>query len=189
MSDLKLSIRNTVLGRRRALSAESRKEKSEEIVDCLLGIRAFKEAATIGTYLPLKSEVDVSALLRLNSSQKCFTAPRTLPNFEMSFHHISTSDDLETGLGNVQQPRENARRVPIASIDLFLVPLAACDKQGNRLGFGKGYYDRALKQAPGYKLGVGFRCQLVDCVPIESHDIPLNGFVSEEGLIQFESIL
>ena len=64
-------------------------------------------------------------------------------------------------------------------------PLAACDRQGNRLGFGKGYYDRALAGATGYKLGIGFQCQLVDHVPFDSYDIPMNGFLSEERLIQF----
>ena len=185
MPDVKLSIRNAVLGKRRALSAEFRKQKSKEIVDCLVEMTVFKEAMTIATYLPLSSEVDLSALLQIGFSEKYFVAPRTLPEFELSFHHITASDDLETGFGNMQQPYEKARHVPLANIDLFLVPLAACDEQGNRLGFGKGYYDRALAKATGYKLGVGFHCQLIQDVPADSHDIPLNGFISEEGLIRF----
>jgi 5-formyltetrahydrofolate cyclo-ligase len=57
--------------------------------------------------------------------------------------------------------------------------------RGNRLGFGRGYYDRVLANSKGFKLGVGFHCQLLEDVPFESHDIPLDGFISEEGLIRF----
>ena len=185
MPDVKLAVRNDVLGKRQALSTESRKQKGQAIVDSLIKLSLFEDAITIATYLPLKSEVDVSGLLRLKHQSKCFVAPRTLPNFELSFHRITSSDTLEIGSGDVQQPTESAESLSVGKIELFLVPLIACDRQGNRLGFGKGYYDRALADAPGYKLGIGFHCQLVDHVPFECYDVPMNGFISEEGLIQF----
>ncbi len=185
MPDVKCSIRNDLLGKRRALCSESRGQKCLAIVDCLSKTNIFEEAMTIATYLPLKSEVDLSGLLKSGQSSKRFVAPRTLPNFELSFHQITSVDELETGFGGVKQPCESAQYVPLEAIDLFLVPLAACDRQGNRLGFGKGYYDRALARAPGYKLGIGFHFQLIDQVPFDLHDVPMNGFVSEEGLIKF----
>ena len=185
MPHVKLAVRNDVLGKRRALSAESRNQKSQAIVDSLIELSLFKDAVTISTYLPLKSEVDLSRLLQLELRSKCFVAPRTLPNFELSFHRVTSSDMLEMGFGGAQQPTESADLVSPSAIDLFLVPLAACDRQGNRLGFGKGYFDRALADAPGYKLGIGFHCQLLDHVPFDSFDAPMNGFISEEGLIQF----
>ena len=70
-------------------------------------------------------------------------------------------------------------------IDLFLVPLAACDQRGNRLGFGGGFYDRALLNQCGFKLGVGFSVQLVEHIEREAHDVTLDGFISEEGLVNF----
>ena len=185
MPDVKLAVRNDVLGKRRALSTESRKQKSQAIVEALIELSLFKDAMTIATYLPLESEVDLSRLLRLEHRSKCFVAPRTLPNFKLSFHRVTSSDTLEIGFGDVQQPTESAESLSVGKIELFLVPLVACDRQGNRLGFGKGYYDRALADAPGYKLGIGFHCQLVDHVPFEYYDVPMNGFISEEGLIQF----
>ena len=185
MPDLKLIVRNDVLCKRGALPAESRKQKSQAIVDSLIELELFKDAMTIATYLPIKSEVDVSGLLQLGTSTQCFVAPRTLPNFELSFHQIAPKDALETGFGDVQQPIDSAKFVSVSKIDLFLVPLAACDRQGNRLGFGKGYYDRALAGAPGYKLGIGFHCQLTEHIPFDSYDVPMNGFISEKGLIRF----
>ena len=185
MPDVKLAVRNDVLEKRRALCDKSRKQKSQAIVDSLTTLRIFKDAVTVATYLSLKSEVDLSSLLPSGPRSKCFVAPRTLPNFELSFHRISSKDTLETGFGGVQQPLESTELVPVNKIDLFLVPVTACDRQGNRLGFGKGYYDRTLARAAGYKLGIGFHCQLLEHVPFDSFDIPMNGFISEDGLIQF----
>ena len=185
MPDVKLAVRNDLLDKRRALPTESRKQKSQAIVDSLIELSLYKNAMTIATYFPLKSEVDLSRLLRLEHRSKSFVAPRTLPNFELSFHRVTPSDTFETGFGGAQQPTEAADLVSPGKIDLFLVPLAACDRQGNRLGFGKGYYDRALAGAAGYKLGIGFQCQLVDNVPFDSYDVTMNGFLSEEELIQF----
>ena len=185
MPDVKLAVRNHVLGKRKALSTESRKQKSQAIINSLIELSLFKDAMTIATYLPFNSEVDVSHLLQAEHGSKCFVAPRTLPNFSLSFHRVTSNDALELGFGGVQQPTESADLVPPSSIDLFLVPLAACDRQGNRLGFGKGYYDRALADAPGYKLGIGFHCQLLDHIPFDAYDVPMNGFISAEGLIQF----
>jgi 5-formyltetrahydrofolate cyclo-ligase len=104
MPEFKLAVRNDVLSKRRALSTESRKRKSQSIVDSLIELGLFKDAMTIATYLPLKSEADVSGLLRLEHRSKCFVAPRTLPNFELSFHRVTSSDALEVGFGDVQQP-------------------------------------------------------------------------------------
>ena len=185
MQDVKQAVRNDVLGKRQALSTKSRRQKSQAIVASLSELALFKNAATIATYLPVKSEVDLSRLLGLEHRSKSFVAPRTLPDFGLSFHRVTSSETLEIGFGGAQQPTESADLVSPSAIDLFLVPLAACDRQGNRLGFGKGYYDRALANAPGYKLGIGFYCQLVDHVPSDSYDIPMNGFISEAGLLQF----
>ena len=185
MPDVKLAVRNHVLGKRKALSTESRKQKSQAIIDSLIELSLFKDAMTIATYLPFNSEVDVSHLLRAEHGSKCFVAPRTLPNFSLSFHRVTSNDALEIGFGDVQQPNKSAEFVSVGNIDLFLIPLAACDRQGNRLGFGRGCYDRALAGASGYKLGIGFHCQLVDHLPSDAHDIPMNGFISEEGLIKF----
>lgn len=79
----------------------------------------------------------------------------------------------------------NSPVVRSEDIDLFLVPLAACDQRGNRLGFGGGFYDRALVNQRGFKLGVGFTVQLVERIESEAHDVTLDGFISEDGVVFF----
>jgi 5-formyltetrahydrofolate cyclo-ligase len=65
------------------------------------------------------------------------------------------------------------------------VPLAACDLRGNRLGFGGGFYDRALVHQRGFKLGVGYSLQRVTHIESEPHDVRLDGFISEDGIEYF----
>ena len=182
MLELKTAIRAKILEERRKLSAQARREKSEIIRDTLLAWTRFSTASTIATYIPLKTEVDVSRLLERAGQAHRFVAPRTLPDFQMSFHELTQDTPLLKGSGNVMQPPDYALERPIEDIDLFLVPLAACDSQGTRLGFGKGYYDRALTSALGFKLGIGFGCQWVEAVPVDHYDVALDGFLSEEGL-------
>ena len=185
MLELKTAIRAKVLEERRGLSSEARREKSAIILDTLQTWAPFLNASIIATFIPLKTEVDVSPLLKRAGQAHRFVAPRTLADFQMSFHELTQDTPLRAGSGNVMQPLDSAPERPLEEIDLFLVPLAACDGQGNRLGFGKGYYDRALSSALGFKLGIGFGCQLVDAVPVDHYDVALDGFLSEEGLLCF----
>ena len=185
MLELKTAIRAKILKERRTLSAQARQQKSAIILDILQACAPFSTASTIATYIPLKTEVDVSPLLERAGHARRFVAPRTLEDFQMSFHELTQDTPLQMGSGNVMQPPEFAPERLLEEIDLFLVPLAACDGQGNRLGFGRGYYDRALTSALGFKLGIGFGCQLVEAVPVDQYDVALDGFLSEEGLLCF----
>jgi 5-formyltetrahydrofolate cyclo-ligase len=88
MLELKTAIRAKILEERRKLSAQARREKSEIILDTLLAWTPFSAASTIATYIPLKTEVDVSRLLERAGQAHRFVAPRTLPDFQMSFMNL-----------------------------------------------------------------------------------------------------
>ena len=68
------------------------------------------------------------------------------------------------------------------SIDIILVPLLAIDNNGNRLGYGKGYYDRFLMKTKALKIGLVFDDFVLNEIPIENHDIKLDGFITEKGI-------
>lgn len=185
-SSQKEQLRHQLLAARAALPQRDRTQFSQRAIEILLDSALWQAASRIGVYLPLKTELDISQLWAKGSDHgRYFCAPRVLPNGSMTFHEFQSSSDLETGMGGIAQPTENTAEIAIDSIDLFLVPLVGCDKAGNRLGFGKGCYDQTLNRGKGFKLGVGFAVQLQDSVPIDGHDIPMNGFLSERGLIFF----
>ena len=67
------------------------------------------------------------------------------------------------------------------SFDLVIVPGVAFDRQGGRLGYGKGYYDRFLDQSHAFRLALAFDFQLLETVPTEIHDVPMDGILTENG--------
>ena len=88
--------------------------------------------------------------------------------------------------GILQPPLETARLIPTAAIPLFLVPGLAFDPAGRRLGYGLGFYDRAFADAaPGaLKVGLAFELQILESVPADPHDVPMDFVVTEDRVIR-----
>ena len=186
MSSVKDVLRREALKRRAALTEEERAQKSDATIRHLLHTPVFQAANTVAIYLPLKAELALDSLLQAATKRtQRFVAPRTLTDNQMSFHEVTGSSSLERGFGNIMEPDMASPLIESEDIDLFLVPLAACDQSGNRLGFGGGFYDRALVNKRGFKLGVGFYLQLVEHIESEAHDVKLDGFISEDGIVYF----
>jgi 5-formyltetrahydrofolate cyclo-ligase len=96
--------------------------------------------------------------------------------------------DLQAGLHGIPEPHpESLRPVPLEEVDLMVLPLAAFDPAGNRLGYGRGYYDRLLGSATTRPLliGAAFEIQCVDAIPHEPHDVRLDWIVTEERGLNF----
>ena len=82
--------------------------------------------------------------------------------------------DISAGKFGVREPILECTEIPFDHFDLVLVPGMAFDLSGNRLGRGRGFYDRMLEKASGIKCGVSYDFQLVEQLPIESHDARVN---------------
>ena len=93
--------------------------------------------------------------------------------------------ELEKGAYNILEPqKENLREIAVDIIDLILVPGVGFDCSGHRLGHGKGYYDKVLKEAThAVHVGLAFECQLVERIPVEPHDVPVDIIVTEKRVI------
>ena len=85
----------------------------------------------------------------------------------------------------ILEPSPEWEVIAPANIDLFLVPGLAFDRQGGRLGFGRGFYDRLLPQSRGQRIGIGWENQLVDWVAMEPHDGRMDGLVTEKRFYSF----
>src|SRR5690606_18813616 len=99
---------------------------------------------------------------------------------------VADPGSLPAGRFGVRAPSPQARAVPLAEIDLILVPGLAFDTEGNRLGRGAGFYDRFLATREGAAppaCGVCFEAQLVDRIPTEPWDVPMNAVVTERRLV------
>ncbi|ALE03085.1 5-formyltetrahydrofolate cyclo-ligase [Bartonella ancashensis] len=141
----------------------------------------------VSGYWPIKSELTPLPFLEYVLSQGGRLAlPAVIDKTTMVFRSYSLNDPLERMAFNTFGPEEKqAILVP----NIVIVPLLAFDRQGHRLGYGKGYYDRALfaLKAQGHSVqlwGLGFSCQEVPSIPAIEHDLVLHGIFTEKDFFE-----
>jgi 5-formyltetrahydrofolate cyclo-ligase len=184
----KTALREAVRAERRAfarsLPAATRGAMEQALADALAP--QWLRARIVAAYQPMKDEIDPTEALAAAAAAGCATA---LPAFverdsRMTFHPGPAS---EAGPWGILQPCPSS---PPVAPDLLLVPVVAVDRRGNRVGQGKGHYDRALAQlreaGPVRLIGIGWPLQLLD-EPLtpDPWDVPLDAFASPDGLVEF----
>lgn len=162
-----------------------REEKSRAICAAISAHPGFGAGRRIAIFSPLPSEPDLNALWEHGPRQ--FSYPRVTQE-RIEFVAVTTIDDLAPSSWNpwVREPASTPETtVAPAEIDLILVPGLAFTRDGLRLGRGGGFYDRflALLPASTIKLGVCFDTQIVETLPAEPHDHPLDMVVTETGFL------
>lgn len=150
-----------------------RKLQSAKVLAALEAHPAFRVANTILLYHSLKDEVDTHAFIRKWSNEKRILLPVVVGD-ELELRIYSGPEDMATGSYGIEEPTGEIF-TDYATIEFIAVPGVAFDAKGNRLGRGKGYYDRLLPQIPSaYKAGICFPFQLVEEVPADSFDVRMD---------------
>ena len=139
----------------------------------------------VSGYWPIGSEIDSRPLMdKLAAAGAQLSLPRIEADGSMSFRLWAPGEPLEKTDFGLSEPLPTA---PKAQPTLVLVPLLAFDRLGNRLGYGKGHYDKALgtlrREGRAFACGLGFHLQLMDNLPAEEHDEPLDWAVTERGSV------
>ncbi|MBI5415073.1 5-formyltetrahydrofolate cyclo-ligase [Candidatus Peregrinibacteria bacterium] len=187
----KNDLRKEVLQKRAALPKDARQKFSQEICASLQKLihHKFPDAANILFYVPYKSEVNIKALIKwalLHESYHVYL-PKIIDPESALFEaiRISSYDEISpvSENYNLSEPKGSSSISP-QMLDLVIVPAVAIDFLGNRIGYGKGYYDRFLANVSGrcQKWAVIFSCQKVEKVPVDEYDIPVDAYVDENGL-------
>ena len=189
--EMKKALRKEALARRDALDPLWRIEASLHFADIADEI-APDPGSVVSGFWPMRSEVDLRPLmaaLRERGARLCL--PAILDRTTIVFRELLRGAPMvDMGFGT-KGPDENAS---VLEPSLMLVPLAAFDSRGHRIGYGAGYYDRAIArlQANGHSprlIGIAFDCQEVARVPDEPHDVILPEILTESGLRRFPSAL
>ena len=169
--ELKQALRLTI---RAALRNISPAVRAVESIDLCERLKAQMQSAhAILFFAPLPDELDIWPVLELSMALGNDCA---LPFFEREKNIYGAravrklATDLVTGKFGVREPAPHCAEIPLNTFDLVLVPGLAFDLQGNRLGRGRGFYDRLLDRVSGIKCGVGYDFQLREEVPTEPHD-------------------
>ena len=150
-----------------------RKLQSAKILAALEAHPAFRAANTILLYHSLGDEVDTHTFIKKWSSEKRILLPVVVGD-DLELRIYTGPDDMTTGSYGIEEPTGEVF-TDYAAIDLIAVPGVAFDRKGNRLGRGKGYYDRLLPRIPSaYKAGICFPFQLVEEVPADSYDVRMD---------------
>lgn len=156
-------------------SAEQLKEQSEAVIARLQANPAFVAAQTIMMYYSLDDEVCTHELIdKLVAQGKTVLLPVVTSAEEMELRRYRSADDLQGGFFHIMEP-VGEPFTDYEHIDVAVVPGMSFDTRGNRLGRGKGYYDRFLSRHPHiYKIGVCFDFQKMPGIPTEENDIKMD---------------
>lgn len=190
LNSKKQLIRRELLKRRNSLNEDDVSSFSQLIIGKILRMQEFFESNVIMTYINFDNEVITTDLIN-----KCF-----LMGKKVTVPAIVNIDDKKTKMvtsqiydwncmvkgkyGILQPDYRFLHIIEPKEIDFILIPGIAFDKKKNRLGFGKGYFDRFLIQTRKncYKVGLAYDFQVIDELPVESHDIPLDFIVTEKRI-------
>jgi 5-formyltetrahydrofolate cyclo-ligase len=182
-------LRRAAVARRNGLAPATREALSRAMTERLWGLPEVAGARTLLVSLSVGSEVSTQPLvaearrrgLRVAVPVTLTAERRLLPT------ELPADDRLVAGPFGILEPGPEARvPVEVDRLDLAVVPGAAFDPQGNRLGWGAGYYDRLLADirpdAP--IVALAFECQLVSAIPVKPHDVPVDVIVTERRVIR-----
>ncbi len=176
----KKDLRKKIKSLRLSLSIKEKQTAAEEVFNRLEILDSFKRSNNILVYHSLPDELPTTDFINKWQSTKNLFLPRVNgDDLEILPYRKS---ELQTGSFDIEEPIGNDI-VDVDKIDLIIVPAVGYDKSGNRLGRGKGYYDRMMKSSKAVKIGIGYDFQLFDALPIEPHDIPVDIVITQTSTI------
>lgn len=184
----KKSIRDILLGQRKRLSAEICLGRSLKAQARVLALPQFAAASVVGLYSPVWNEVYTEEIFRVaREAGKRVAYPR-IDGHGLEFIDVAEMGELCPGAFGILEPC-GSRVVPLSALELVVVPGVAFDLDGFRLGYGKGFYDRVLSGCEQRALLVGlcYELQLLDALPVESHDVRMDLVATEERTLQFQA--
>ncbi|WP_020402846.1 5-formyltetrahydrofolate cyclo-ligase [Gracilimonas tropica] len=187
LKEQKQELRDEVLTKRGKMPQKEWLSKSLRITEALTDSKFYDSSKVVHTYISMNQRKEVSTdelIEELFESDKKVVVPIT--NFsDHSLTHIELHSfgELITNKWGVREPGKKQDIVAVEALDLIVIPMAAADRKGNRLGYGKGFYDRFLEQSKALKAGLVFSDFVYDEIPVEDFDVKLDVIITEDELI------
>lgn len=183
--DIKLkkrAIRREILKKRDALTVEERRNADVYMTERIIGHQWFYRAEIVLAFVNYGSEISTQEIIEeaLRKGKKVFVPKiEVVRNTEvMEFYRVTSMDQLQEGYKGILEPDGSTERFEYEAYQecrmLLLMPGVAFDIYGNRMGYGKGFYDRFLADKEllqTYSIGIGYKCQQVESVPVDEYDI------------------
>lgn len=184
MKDYKSKLRSEMKSKLNSMSKDEIVEKSNQIFESLSSLDIYKNSCKVAVYLSIESEVQTKAIIEnlLLNGKRIFVP---YIDGEMKFSEYKNGSDLVEGLYGIMEPKNKQEYK--GDFDAIMVPGLAFDRFGNRLGRGKGYYDRFLKKCRAKRIGLAYEAQIIPKIPIEEHDVKMDVVISEHGMYEILS--
>lgn len=186
----KENLRGYILRLRNRQSIGEVQQKSEDVVDQVLLLNEYVRARGIACYVSKDTEVDTRVLIRtsLDRGKRVLIPVVKKGEVELFFSEIKDlGKELAPGTFGILEPKpEFVRQVDLDTVDLMFVPGIAWDKEGYRLGWGRGYFDRVIQKLPSHvkSAGLAFNLQLINRVPRDQFDVPVDMVITESRVIR-----
>jgi 5-formyltetrahydrofolate cyclo-ligase len=168
--------------------------KDEAILKSIVKLPVFKEAQNVLIYLPIHGEVDLSNLFKpqthgeLAPMNKKFILPKVKGETTLHLYYVKNLNEVEIGRYNIMEPNKNLQQADPKDIDLAIIPGVVFAKNGHRIGYGKGFYDRLLKKVTCPKVGVAYDFQIVENIAGELHDTPMDMIITESKTYKIHTL-
>ena len=141
----------------------------------------YKSAKTIGLYAGSDNEVMTAPLIaRALGAGKKVAMPR-VEDERLAWRWITSMRDLDPGGFSILEPKPKLPKATVNDLDMIVLPGVAFDKRGNRIGYGLGFYDKALVGYQGVTVALAFDCQIVENIPSDEWDIPVGKILTPYG--------
>ena len=177
---MKAKLRKKILQEMKALSQEQKQPMDRALTERFLQHPFYQEAKTIATYLSFPHEFQTQELIeRALKDDKKVLIPKTYPKGRMEFVVYDPQQLKKTSFG-LLEPQGDLEVVAASQIDLIHVPGLAFTREGYRIGYGGGYYDRYLEHFAGQTMSTIYPCQIQE-FNSENHDIPVQEVLIDEG--------
>lgn len=182
LHEQKKALRQEINALKQQYSASDLKSFSLPIITEMLSFDSVKEADCIMLYNSMPDEVDTrQAIEQLYEHGKKILLPVVVSKTEMEIREYTGPDNMKIGPYHIPEPIGKTYTA-YPEIDVIIVPGVAFDRQGNRMGHGRGYYDRFFSHIPGtLKIGICFPFQLVPTVPADVFDVKMDYIITGNG--------
>ncbi|ALX48086.1 5-formyltetrahydrofolate cyclo-ligase [Lentibacillus amyloliquefaciens] len=183
----KTELRNNMIQQLKKLPDSERTKIEQALAENLTDSDVWKQSNTIGITVSNGFEWNTKPIIEAAWQQgKLVCVPKCLPKKrQLNFYELNSYDQLEVVYHNLLEPKpEITEEMSKDRIDLLVVPGLLFDKNGYRIGFGGGYYDRFLTDFPNRKLSMAATIQLVNKLPRDPFDIPVEEIITENGFWQ-----
>jgi 5-formyltetrahydrofolate cyclo-ligase len=188
IKDQKKLVRTSILEKRNSLSPKEINEAEKQIINNLMKLDQFNQSQNVFCYLSFRSEVPTQNIIHYcqQFDKNVYIPICVKETKEMIISQYDSEVKLITSNYGVQEPSKETIRIADRNIlDLAIMPGAVFDSKGYRVGYGAGYYDKFFSHTPKqiYKIALAYSFQIIEEVPKDDYDIPVDCIVTEQGII------